>query len=74
MSYDVESYIRMSDDSVLTSQKELKQLGFYFSNKPNVSLPLSKTAEKFRARLWFIRHLKKQQSLGKTSYMSTDAF
>ena len=41
------------------SQQELKQLGFHFSNRPNVSLHLTKISAKFRSRLWFLRHLKK---------------
>lgn len=55
----VQSYIRVEDGTKLVSQKQMKQLGFYFSERPNVDLHLENVARKFRARLWFIRHLKK---------------
>ena len=56
---EVSSYIRLNDGTKITSQPELKQLGFTFSARPTVDLHLDRTAKKFRARLWFIRHLKK---------------
>ena len=55
----VHSYKRLADGSRITSHKELKQLGFFFSAQPTAELHLEKTSEKFRGCLWFLRHLKK---------------
>ena len=54
----MESYIRLKDGSKIQSQKTLKQLGFYFSNKPGVEEHICQISEKFRRRVWSIRHLK----------------
>ena len=37
---------------------ELKLLGFWFGNKPNVDVHVTKMCNKFRSRLWALRHLK----------------
>ena len=55
----VNTYIRTEGGSKIESQKSLKLLGFYFSDKPNVTEHITKMAAKFRGRLWFLRHLKK---------------
>ena len=53
----VNSYINAS--SRITSGQELKILGFWFDGRPNVNLHIKKTEEKFRKRLWTLRHLKR---------------
>ena len=53
----VGSYINAS--SRLKSDNQLKILGFWFSDKPGVNLHVIKMEEKFRKRLWFLRHLKR---------------
>ena len=57
INYNVTSYIRTGGEEI-RSTEELKILGFWFSNKPNVSLHVQKMAKKFRSRLWSLRHLK----------------
>ena len=56
---DVKSYIRTESGQEINSAGELKILGFWFGDKPNVSLHVQKLCEKFRARLWSLRHLKR---------------
>ena len=43
----------------IESGKELKVLGFTFSNKPTVSLHLDLTSKKIRQRYWSLRHLRR---------------
>ena len=54
----VTSYINTDCDRI-SSGSELKILGFWFGEAPNVSLHVEKTVAKFRARLWTLRHLKR---------------
>ena len=35
----------------------MKQLGFYFGNRPSVSEHIVQLKKKFRCRLWVLRHL-----------------
>ena len=55
----VQSYIRTSDGKEITSGTELKILGFWFGPNPNVNVHVSKLKDKFRSRLWSLRHLKR---------------
>ena len=58
----VSSYIRPTvkgETKETRSGKELKILGFWFGNKPNVSLHVKKTCEKFRSNLWALRKLRR---------------
>lgn len=41
------------------STSELKILGFWFGDRPGVGLHIMKTCEKFRGKLWSMRHLKR---------------
>ena len=51
--------MKTSEGTIFESQNELKQLGFYFGNKPNVRNHISHLKKKFRARLWILRHLQR---------------
>ena len=55
----VRSYIRTECGQEIKSAPELKILGFWFGPRPNVAIHVTKLAEKFRARLWSLRHLKR---------------
>ena len=56
---DVKSYIRTESGQEIKSSDELKILGFWFGNEPTVAVHVRKLSEKFRARLWSLRHLKR---------------
>ena len=55
---DVSTYIKL-DQEIIRSQQELKILGYYFGPEPSVSEHISKISQKFRRRVWILRHLKK---------------
>ena len=55
----VKSYIRPGSSQEIQSGEELKILGFWFGTSPNVDVHVRKLEEKFRARLWSMRHLKR---------------
>ena len=55
----IRTYIRTEAGQEIKSAEELKLLGFWFGNKPNVNVHVKKLSEKFRARLWSLRHLKR---------------
>ena len=55
---EVRSYIR-SENAEIQSGSELKILGFWFGQRPNVDVHLEKLLTKFRSRLWALRHLRK---------------
>ena len=59
----VRSYIRTECGNEIKSAPELKILGFWFGTRPNVAVHVTKLAEKFRARLWSLRHLKRSGML-----------
>ena len=52
------AYLRLPDGAKINSQTTLKQLGFVFGNKPDVSDHIDYITSKFRKRLWFLRHLR----------------
>ena len=54
----VKSYFRPGTGDHISSGNQLKVLGFWFSNKPDVSLNIEKTAAKFRSKLWGLRELR----------------
>ena len=56
--FNVQSYIRTTNEEI-RSTEELKILGFWFGSTPNVNLHVEKMLNKFRSRLWALRHLKK---------------
>ena len=56
------TYIRPNIKGTITetsSTKSLKILGFWFDSRPGVSLQVEKICEKFRAKLWSLRILKR---------------
>ena len=55
----IKSYIRTDSGQEIRSGDELKILGFWFGTKPTVSVHVTKLTEKFRSRLWSLRHLKR---------------
>ena len=55
----VTSYIRPESGKEIKSSEELKILGFWFGTKPTVDVHVNKLKEKFRSRLWSLRHLKR---------------
>ena len=57
-SANVESYINANTKRI-SSSDSLKILGFWFGSEPTVDLHIEKLEEKFRARLWSLRHLKR---------------
>ena len=56
--YEVKSYIRTMDTEIKSSN-ELKILGFWFGNKPNINIHVNKLLDKFPSRLWSLGQLKK---------------
>ena len=58
---EVRSYIRTESCQEIKSSDELKILAFWFENKPTVAVHVRKLSEKFRARLWCLRHLKRSE-------------
>ena len=57
-SMSVSSYINAQNNRIF-SGGSLKILGFWFDSRPGVSLHIEKLEEKFRGRLWSLRHLKR---------------
>ena len=55
---EVKSYIRV-DNTEIQSVNELKILGFWFGNRPNVNLHVSKLCQKFRSMLWTLSRLRR---------------
>ena len=68
----LEPYIRPNGIQI-TGQQELKVLGFHFSSRPDISLHITKTLQKFRMRLWGLRKLKSARAKPKDllDYYST---
>ena len=58
-SYSPTAFIKVSNDESIISTSEMKVLGFYFNNEPNVKFNMNKVQSKFKSRLWSLRHLKK---------------
>ena len=54
----VSSYIKTRGGDMIQSQETLMILGFVFGRRPSVQPHLDHLANKFRTRLWSIRHLK----------------
>ena len=54
----VESYINANTKRI-SSGNSLKILGFWFGSTPGVELHVASLEEKFRSRLWSLRHLKR---------------
>jgi len=54
----IKSYIRI-DDEEIQSTDELKLLGFWFGNRPNADVHVSKLAGSFRSKLWALRKLRR---------------
>ena len=54
----VNSYINASTKRI-EGGSELKILGFHFGNDPSPALHVEKMKEKFRRRLWCLRHMKR---------------
>ena len=59
----VTSYIRTAEGQEINSSENLKILGFWFGRNPNVNVHVQKLLDKFRGRLWSLRHLKKSGML-----------
>lgn len=57
-SADMKSYIDTEEERIQSSD-QLKILGFLFDGRPGVELHITKMEEKFRSRLWALRHLKR---------------
>ena len=55
----VTSFINVDNGNKISSQTQLKQLGFWFSDKPNVDVHIEHIISKFRKRIWIVRHMKK---------------
>ena len=55
----VTSFINVDNGNKISSQTQLKQLGFWFGNKPNVGVHIEHIISKFRKRIWIVRHMKK---------------
>ena len=55
----IKSYIRAPDGSEIMSAESLKILGFHFNSRPNANHHVSIVIEKFFARLWTLRFLKR---------------
>ena len=56
---DINSYIRIDETTEINGGEELKLLGFWFGRRPNADVHVSKLCNKFRTRLWALRHLKR---------------
>ena len=55
---EIMSYIRTPSGEVITSQENLKVLGFIFRNRPSVQPQVDHMCKKFCSRVWILRHLK----------------
>ena len=56
---DVNTYIRVDNRTEIQGGVELKLLGFWFGRKPNADAHIEHICDKFRSRLWALRHLKR---------------
>ena len=54
----VKSYIK-HEEKEIRSGHDLKILGFWFGERPNVEIHVKKMLEKFRSRIWALRHLRR---------------
>ena len=55
--YEALASIVDEDGNVLKSSKEMKILGFHFSNKPNMNAQVAAIRKKMTARTWILTHL-----------------
>ena len=58
-SYIPKSYIISTDGTKISSSDTLKILGFTFTSDPNAKKHLQILQNKFKSRIWALRHLKK---------------
>ena len=55
--YKASSFMEDADGNVVSSQSNLKVLGFHFSDRPDVSAQVDAICRKYRSRIWTLRHL-----------------
>ena len=53
------TFVKLHETEIITSQSELKILGFHFGTRPDIIEQIKKISLKFRKRVWVLRHLKK---------------
>ena len=58
-SYLPEAYFHSSDGTRIKSSASLKVLGFTFTGEPNVRAHIKLLQQKFKARIWALRHLRR---------------
>ena len=59
LAYEADTFILDADQNRIGCQNELKALGMYFSNKPDMWEHVKAIRKKIRARFWMLRNLKK---------------
>ena len=52
-------YLQTIENQTITASKSMKVLGFHFSSEPNVKENLYVLQNKFKNRIWALRHLKR---------------
>ena len=54
----VEAVVRPTSDTEIISGEALKIVGFWFGQRPDVSLHVKKMINKFHSRMWVLYHLR----------------
>ena len=55
--YEAGAFIVDADGNTIDSGKKMKVLGVHFSSKPDMSAQVDAICQKFRSRVWYLRHL-----------------
>lgn len=55
--YEAAAFIEDGEGNRIESTESLKILGLHFSKKPDMSAQVNAICQKFRARIWILRHL-----------------
>ena len=55
--YEAGEFIVDNEGNIIESGKAMKILGLHFSARPDMSAQVDSICQKFRARIWYLRHL-----------------